>query len=111
MVKKTAEQREVIDNLNKFYKFREEVINFFRDYIEMLSDANYNAKQNETKRTGLQIVTPKQMLQRLPIALAQVKAGNNSESLLNEIRQIVYSLYQSKQITRKVYNNIIKSTQ
>ena len=55
-----------------------------------------------------QILPPKQMLQRLPISLAQVKAGNNSESLLNEIRQIVYSLYQSKQITKKVYNNIIK---
>ena len=51
------------------------------------------------------------MLQRLPIALAQVKAGNNSESLLNEIRQIVYSLYQCKQITKKGYNNIIKSIQ
>ena len=51
------------------------------------------------------------MLQRLPIALAQVKADNNSERLLNEIRQIVYSLYQSKQITKKVYNNIIKSIQ
>ena len=51
------------------------------------------------------------MLQRLPIALAQVKAGNNSESLLNEIRQIVYILYQSKQIIKKVYNNIIKSMQ
>ena len=49
------------------------------------------------------------MLQRLPIALAQVKAGNNSESLLNEIRQIVYSLYQSEQITKNVYNNITKS--
>ena len=50
------------------------------------------------------------MLQRLPIALAQVKAGNNSESLLNEVRQFVYSLYyQSKQITKKVYNNMIKS--
>ena len=49
------------------------------------------------------------MLQRLPIALAQVKAGNNSESLLNEIRQIAYSLCQSKQITKKEYNNIIKS--
>ena len=60
-------------------------------------------------RSKLKILTPKQMLQRLPIALAQVKAGNNSESLLNEIRQIVYSLYQSKQITKKVYNNIIKS--
>ena len=59
---------------------------------------------------GLKIWTPKQMLQRLPIALAQVKAGNNSERLLNEIRKIGYSLYQSKQITKKVqYNNIIKS--
>ena len=55
----------------------------------------------------LKVLTPKQMFQRLPIALA----GNNSESLLNEIRQIVYSLYQSKQITKKVYNNIIKSIQ
>ena len=45
------------------------------------------------------------MLKRLPIALAQVKAGNFSESLLNEIRQIVYSLYRSKEITKKVYNN------
>ena len=49
------------------------------------------------------------MLQRLSIALAQVKAGNNSESLLTKIMQIVYSLYQSKQITKKVYNNIIKT--
>ena len=49
------------------------------------------------------------MLQRLPIALAQVKAGNNSESLLNEIRKIVYCLYQSKKITKNVYNNLIKS--
>ena len=51
------------------------------------------------------------MLQRLPIALAQVKAGYNSKNLLNEIPQIVYSLYQSKEITKKVYNNIIKSIQ
>ena len=51
------------------------------------------------------------MLQRLPMALAQVKAGTNSESLLNEIKQIVFSLYQSKEITKKVYNNIIKSIQ
>ena len=107
--KKTPEQKEVINNLEKFYLSREEVINFFRDYIEMLSDANYNAKQNETKGKGLKILTPKQMLQRLPIALAQVKAGNNSENLLNEIRKIVYVLYQSKQITKKVYNNVIKS--
>ena len=75
----------------------------------MLTDANYNAKQNETKGTGLKILTSKQMLQRLPIALAQVKAGNNSENLLNEIRQIIYSLYQSKEITKKVYINLMKS--
>ena len=62
-----------------------------------------------TNHSKLKILTPKQMLQRLPIALAQVKAGNNSENLLNKIKQIVYSLYQSKQITKKVYNNIIKS--
>ena len=77
-------QKEVISNLENFCKSREEVINFFRDYVEMLSDANYNAKQNETKGKGLKILTPKQIIQRLPIALAQVKARNNSENLLNE---------------------------
>ena len=75
----------------------------------MIFDSSYEEKQDETKGTGLNKLTPKQILQRLPIALAQVKAGNNSESLLSEIRQIVCSLYQSKQITKKVYNNIIKS--
>ena len=87
------------------YKTRNEAIKFYDDYSLMMSEA----KNKATKGTGLKILTPKQMLQRLPIALAQVKAGNNSESLLNEIRQIVYFLYQSKQITKKVYNNIIKS--
>ena len=109
--RKTLEQEKIINNLERFYISRQEVINFFRDFTEMLSDANYNAKQNETKGKGLKILTPKQMLQRLPIALVQVKAGNNSESLLNQIRQIVYSLYQSKQIIKKVCNNIIKSIQ
>ena len=97
----------MINNLEKFYNSREEVINFFRDFIEMLSDGNYKSKQNESKGKGLKIFTPKQMLQRLLIALAQ--AGNNSESWINEIRQTVYSLNQSKQITKKVYNNVIKS--
>ena len=58
---------------------------------------------------GLKILTPNRMFKRLPITLVQVKAGNNSESLLNEIRQIVYSLYRSKEITKKVYSNIINS--
>ena len=67
------------------------------------------AKRKATKGKVLEILTPQQMLQRLPIVLTQIKAGNKSESPLNEIRQIDYSLYQSKQITKKVYNNIIKS--
>ena len=58
MVKKTLKQKEVINNLKIFYKSREEVINFFNDYVEMLSDANYNAKQNETMRKGLKILVP-----------------------------------------------------
>ena len=87
-----------------FYRSKNEAIKVYDDYSAMMSEAKYKA----TKGTGLKILTAKQMLQRLPIALAQVKAGNNSESLLNEIRQIVYSLYQSKQITKKVYNNLIK---
>ena len=57
------------------------------------------------------ILTPKQIIQRLPIALAQVKAVDKSEMLLNEIRQIIDSFYQAKQITKKVYNSIIKSIQ
>ena len=73
----------------------------------MILEAKKLAKEQEG--TGLKILTPNQMLKRLPIALAQIKTGNNSESLLNKIRQIVYSLYRSKEITKKVYNNIIKS--
>ena len=74
----------------------------------MILEAKRLAKE-EQRGKGLKILTPNQMLKRLPITLAQVKAGNNSESLLNEIRQIVYSLYRSKEITKKVYNNIINS--
>ena len=91
------------------YKARNEAIKFYDNYSLMMSEAKSKAKQNKTKGTGLKILTPKQMLQRLPIALAQVKAGNYSENLLNEIRQIIYSLYQSKEITKKVYKYLIKS--
>ena len=72
----------------------------FNDYAKNMSKNIYQSKHQ--KGTGLKILTPNQMLKRLPIALAQIKAGNNSESLLNEIRQIVYSLYRSKEITKKV---------
>ena len=63
----------------------------------------------DSKTSNLKTLTPKQMLKRLPVALTQIRAGNIPESLLNETRQIVYFLYRSKEITKKVYNNIIKS--
>ena len=82
------------------------MIKFIQGYGSMTLEARRLVQQ---KGTGLKILTPNQMLKRLPIALAQIKAGNNSESLLNKIRQIAYSLYRSKKITKKLYNNIIKS--
>ena len=74
----------------------------------MTSEAKNKAK-NKTSGKRLKLLTSKQLLQRLPIALAQVEVGNNSGNLLNENRQIVYYFYQSKEITRTVYDNIIKS--
>ena len=73
----------------------------------MILEAKKIAREQEG--TGLKILISNQMLKRLPIALAQIKAGNNSESLLNEIRQIVYYLYRSKKITKVLYNNIMNS--
>ena len=107
--KKSKEQKNTIYNIEMLYKARNEVIKLYDDYSLMMSEAMTKAKQNVTKGTGLKILTPKQMIQRLPIELAQIKAGNNSENLLYEIRQIIYALYQSKEITKKVYNNLMKS--
>ena len=97
--------------VKNLYDSRQKIIDLFNNYSKIKSESIYRSKHDETKGRALKILIPKQMLQRLPIALAQVKAANNSESLLNEIRQIVYSLYQSKQINKNVYNNIIKSIQ
>ena len=55
---------------------------------------------------GLKILTPNQMLSRLPITLSQLKDGNNSDKLKNEIRQLLYSLYRSKKLTKNIYNNL-----
>ena len=77
------------------------MIDVFNSYSKIRSEALYKSKENETKGKGLKILTPKQMLQRLPIALAQVKAGNNSVNLLNQIRQIIYSLHQSKKLLKR----------
>ena len=105
---KNDNQKRNLANINVFYNTRENAIKFIEDYGRMVLEAREQALVEQNGKR-LKILTPNQMLKRLPIALAQVKAGNNSESLLNEIRQIVYSLYRSKEITKKVYNNIINS--
>ena len=105
---KNDNQKRTLANINVFYNARDNVIQFIHDYGRMVLEAREQALVEQYGK-GLKILTPNQMLKRLPIALPQVKADNNSESLLNEIRQIVYSLYRSKEITKKVYNNIINS--
>ena len=97
---------DVLNSVSALAKGRELMYNAFRRGIFHRFE---NSQEREGVNEMLKGLTPNQMLKRLPIALAQVKAGNNSESLLNEIRQIVYSLYRSKEITKKVYNNIINS--
>ena len=83
------------------------VLNGFKSKIFLAKSTGTGTLNTDNSKC--KILTPKQMLQRLSIALAQVKAGNISENLLNEIRQIIYSLYQAKEITKKVYNNLMKS--
>ena len=98
-----------IESVKNLYDSRQKIIDLFNNYSKIRSEANYKSKWNEAKGKGLKILTPKHMLQRLPIARAQVKADNNSENLLNEIQKIIYSLYHSKEITKKVHNNLMKS--
>ena len=98
----------IVDSVTSLIQGREMVINAFKSGIFQVSIESQEDEESQEGK-GLKILTPNQMLKRLPIALAQVKAGYNSKSLLNEIRQIIYSLYRSKEITKKVYNNIINS--
>ena len=105
---KNDNQKKVLANANILFNGTNSAIKFIEDYGSMTLEAKRLAK-GEKEGKELKILTPNQMLKRLPIALAQVKAGNNSDFLLNEIRQIVYSFYRSKEITKKVYNNIISS--
>ena len=74
--------------------------------LEIVKDILSFNKQNQ-EGTGLKVLTPNQILSRLPITLAQLKAGKNSEKLKNEIRQLLYSLYHSKNMTKQVYNGLI----
>ena len=88
-----SEDEKEIEKPDKILKIVEEILDF-------------NNKQNQIGK-GLKMLTPSQMLSRLPISLAQLKAGNNSEKLKNEIRQILYSLYRSKKLTKEIYKSLI----
>ena len=92
---KNADQKKALENINIHFNARNNAIKFIEDYGSMILEAKKLAKEQEG--TGLKILTRNKMLKRLPITLAQIKSGNNSESLLNEIRQIAYSLYRSKE--------------
>ena len=86
------ERKNVLYNIEALYNARNEAFKFYDDYSLIMSEAKIKA----TKGKGLKILTPTQMLQRLPIALAQVKTGKNSESLLNEINQILVFITHGK---------------
>ena len=92
-IKKMSEKEIKIEKPNKIVEIAREILEF-------------NIKKQSGK--GIKILTPNQMLSRLPISLAQLQAGNNSNKLKNEIRQLFYSLYRSKNMTKQVYNNLIK---
>ena len=101
---KSDEQLSKVKNIMKFYNAQKDVIKFNSNYFKTVHKAAYNSKDGK----GLKKLTPKQMLQKLPIALAQLKAGNTPENLQNEIRQIICSFYRTKGITKKVYNEFNK---
>ena len=91
-MKKISQNEIKTEKPDKILKIVEEILEF--------------NKQNQSGK-GLKILTPNQMLSRLPITLAQLKAGNNSEKLKNEIRQLLYSLYRSKKLTKQLYKSLI----
>ena len=110
-------------NENRVYLIKEVLNKMKRDIKNLSENRKFMIKENkkiinivecilyfnqlDQSGQGLKILTPNQMLSRLPISLAQLKAGNNSEKLKNEIRQLLYSLYKSKKLTKNVYKNLI----
>ena len=92
-IEEMSEEEIENEGLNKMFEIVKEIVRFSR--------------QNQQKGQGIKILTPNQMLNRLPIALTQLQAGNNFNKLKNEIRQLFYSLYRSKNMTKQVYNNLI----
>ena len=107
-------KQDVLKTLYALFVGRERVLDAFNSKIFPIKIEGTGLSDLYTQdvvfdHSNLKILNPKQMLQRLPIALAQVKTVKTSENLLNEIRQIIYSLYWAKEITKNVYNNIINS--
>ena len=91
-------------------KKKKKMRRYARDLKDIVDLYNLKSDSDTSKKgEGLKILTNKQMLNRLPILLAQIEAGNNSIKLKNELRQILHSLYRSKVLTKTVYNNLIKS--
>ena len=99
---KSENQKSVINNIKTLYESQEMFVKLFENYFRIVFEAKFRTKHGK----GLKILTPKQIVQRLRIVLAQVKAGSTSENLFNEIRQIIHFLYRAKEISKKVYNNI-----
>ena len=78
------------------------------DILRIINEIHdFNKEIQKQQGSGFKILTPNQMLSRLPISLAQLKAGNNSEKLKNKIRQLLYSLYRSKKLTKQLYKSLI----
>ena len=120
MFKKNLRQTEGKKNEDQVYAIKK-VLNKMKKLIEnVLEDRKYMIEENKKiidiverilyfnqSGEGLKILTPNQMLSRLPITLAQLKAGNNFEKLKNEIRQLLYSLYRSEKLTKQLYKNLV----
>ena len=107
MVKSTNKNlhkmKNIIKNMSENKTFKIEENEKIIDFVERILELN----REKQLGLGLKILTPNQMLSRLPITLAQLKAGNNSEKLKNEIRQLLYSLYLSKKLTKQLYKSLV----
>ena len=100
----TPNQKDMINYLNEI----KDLVEDFNPKDSGLSKKRKESVASRAKSEGLKILTNKQILNRLPILLAQIQAGNNSKSLKNELRQIIYSLYRLKVLIKTVYDNLIK---
>ena len=93
-----------------FFQTKKKMRRYVKNLKDIVNFHNLKSGSDTSKKgKGLKILTNQQMLNRLPVVLAEIQAGNNSIKLKNETRQILYSLYRSKALTKTVYNKLIKS--